>query len=829
MTAKKEVVRLNRVLPRVESPVDYGLTHKQARERLDNGYANFKPASAEKTVAQVFKGHIFTYFNFIFFLLGLFTFLWGSIGNIFFLNIVVINTIIGIVQELRSRATLSKLTFATSPRAAVIREGELINIPSDEAVLDDIVVFSAGQQIYADAITLDGECQVNESLVTGEADEITKTRGDSLLSGSFIVSGECVARLDKVGRDSFVAQLTMDAKKTRNKISSGGMVASLKRLVQIIGIIIVPLGIAMFIFQYRNMLSDDMNYAYNENGQAIVQTIVSDRDEERTIALRTAVDRTVGALVGMIPDGLYLLVSVTLTVSVIKLARKRTLVQEMGCVETLARVNVFCVDKTGTITVPEMDVKDVIPFPGSSLDDDAINALIADYAGNFPAENETMAALQNYINAPPKRNARKTLPFSSSLKYGGVSFQLNESYLLGAPEMILRDSYSKYKNVIEPHSAQGFRVLLLARYDGDIEEKLNERRITPLALILLNNRIRPEAPDTFRFFTEQGVKIIVISGDNPVTVAQIAHDAGITGAERYIDATELTTERQIRRAVKEFVVFGRVTPDQKRKLVRALKREGHTVAMTGDGVNDVLALKDANCSIAMASGSEIASQVADIVLLDSDFSAMPQVVMEGRRVINNLQRSASLFIMKNIFSFLFAAVITIPFQALFPLEGLQFTLYNMMAIGFPSFVLAMEPNHSLVRGKFLANVFRRAMSAGLTSFLALVAVFLLYTFLDISIIEMSSMSVIVITFVGFMMVFGLCIPFNPRRITLMVLMILGFIIGLALFSGFGDILPGEFVRLTTISGSNIWWTIAVCAASIPIFMILNSVVRKTKR
>ena len=819
MPANSDVVRLNKVLPRVEAAADYGLTHVQANERLRNGYANFKPDSAEKTVGQVVRGHVLTYFNLVFFLLGLVTLLWGSIGNIFFLNIVIINTVIGIVQELRSRAALSKLTFMTSPKATVIRDGEAMVIPSDETVLDDIVIFSSGQQIFADAIVLDGECNVNEALVTGESDEIAKTRGTTLLSGSFIVSGECKARLDKVGRDSFVAQLTIDAKKTRNKVSSGGMVSALKRLVQVIGIIIVPLGIAMFVLQYNALLPDSLINGIGEIGQYA---------EYRADALLTSVDRTVGALVGMIPDGLYLLVSITLTVSVLRLAKKRTLIQEMGCVETLARVDVFCVDKTGTITVPEMEVKGIIPLQESRVNMENINTLIADYAGNLPAENETMAALQNYINTAPRRSAIKTLPFSSALKYGGVSFRSNESYLLGAPEMILKSSYSRYKDEIEPHSAQGFRVLLLAHYDADIDGELIERRITPIALILLNNRIRPEAPDTFKFFTKQGVRIVVISGDNPMTVAQIAHDAGIVGADRYIDATQLTTERQIRRAVKEFIVFGRVTPDQKRKLVRAFKREGHTVAMTGDGVNDVLAMKDANCSIAMASGSEVASQVADIVLLDSDFSAMTQVVMEGRRVINNLQRSASLFIMKNIFSFLFAGLITIPIQALFPLEGMQFTLYNLMVIGLPSFVLAMEPNFNILRGKFLVNVFRRAIPAGVTSFIALVAVFILYTFFDISIIAMSTMSVIAITFVGFMMIFRLCIPFNPMRIVLMVVMLVGFIIGLALFSGAGEILPQEFVRLTTLSGGQIGWTVAVCATSIPIFMLMNSLIKQKR-
>ena len=796
MAAKTVSTKLNKVVSRVEAPLEFGLSGQQARERLENGYANVKPESAEKTVAQVLKGHIFTYFNLVFLLLGLCTLFWGFIGNIFFINVVIINTIIGIVQELRSRRALAKLSFITAPNATVIRDGNEMTIPTDKTVLDDIVVFSGDQQIYADAIVLYGECNVNEAMVTGESDEIVKKPGDTLLSGSFVVSGECMARLDKVGRDSFVAQLTLAAKKTKSKLSTGGMVSSLKRLVQVIGIIIVPLGITMFIIQSQ---------AYS---------------------IQNSVDSTVGALVGMIPDGLYLLVSITLTVSVLRLANKRTLVQEMGCVETLSRVDVLCVDKTGTITEPKMEVKGTVLMCEDRFSADDVDSIIADYAGNMSAENETMAAIQAFIQAPATRHAKKTMPFSSALKYGGVTFHDDESYLLGAPERILQSAYVRYKSKIDSYSAQGYRVLLLALYNGDIGDKLDVNRIMPLTLILLSNRIRPEAPGTFKFFAEQGVKILVISGDNPITVSQIAREAGIDGAERFIDAAELTTDRQIKRAVGEYVVFGRVTPDQKRKLVRALKAAGKTVAMTGDGVNDVLALKDANCSIAMASGSEVASQVADIVLLDSDFSAMKSIVMEGRRVINNLQRSASLFIMKNIFSFLYVVIMTIPFQTLFPLEGLHFTLYNTMIIGIPSFILAMEPNKSIVRGKFLINVFKNALPAGLTSFAAMTAIFILYRTYEIPIVEMSTMSVIAITFVGFMMLLRLCNPFNTLRIALLIAMLIGFTIGLLLFSGVIPIpfLP-DFAPLTLLQGSNTLWTIAVCAASIPLFLLLTMVIK----
>ena len=791
MSARIESVKLNKVLPRVEARMEFGLTSQQARDRLENGYGNTKPASAEKTVAQILRDNIFTYLNLVLTVLALCLVAVGSFMNLTFMPVIIINTIIGIAQELRSKRALAKLSFVTAPSATVIRDGNEVTIPTDKTVLDDIAVFAGDQQIYADAIVLYGECNVNEALVTGESDEIVKRPGDMLLSGSFVVSGECLARLDKVGRDSFVAQLTLEAKKTKGKLSVG-MVSTLKRLVQIIGIIIIPVGIAMFI---RQLMQPDI-------------TVV------------VATERTVGALVGMIPDGLYLLVSIALTVSVLRLAGKKTLVQERNCVETLARVNVLCVDKTGTITESKMEVKGIVSMCEGRLSEDELNSIVADYAGNMSAENETMAAIQAFIRVPARRNARKSMPFSSAVKYGGVSFGMDDSYLLGAPERILQSNFSRHRKVIDSYSAQGYRVLLLASYDKDINSPLDSSRVIPLALILLSNRVRPEAPGTFRFFAEQGVKIIVISGDNPMTVSQIAKEAGIEGAERFIDAAELTTDRQIKRAVSEYVVFGRVTPDQKRKLVRALKAAGNTVAMTGDGVNDVLALKDANCSIAMASGSEVASQVSDIVLLNSDFSAMPAVVMEGRRVINNLERSAALFITKNIFSLLFVLSITIPFGSLFPFEASQFTLFNMMLIGAPSFVLAMEANKKIVKGRFLVNVFRNALPAGLTSYFALAAMSYISLQGDLTALEMSTMSLIAIAFVGFLMLYTLCRPLNTLRIALIITMFAGFVIGAIAFGYLGV--------LTVLSGPAIWITVITCLCAVPVYLGLNHLLRSLK-
>jgi len=784
-----QTVKLNRVLPRVAAPADRGLSREQARERLENGYGNTKPDSAERTVGQIFKDNIFTYLNLVLIMLAICVTAVGAYIEVTFMGVVVVNTFIGIIQELRSKRALSKLQFISAPHATVIREGERIRIPSDEAVLDDIAVFSAGQQIYADASVLIGESQVNEALVTGEADEITKTRGDTLLSGSFVVSGECIARLDRVGRDSFVAQLTLEAKKTKGKRAIG-MVAALKRLVQVIGILMVPVGVTMVI---RKMSQTDISFV-------------------------NAIVFTVGALVGMVPDGLYLLVSTTLTVSVMRLAQRKTLVQERNCVETLARVDVLCVDKTGTITETHMEVKGAALLCADRFNYDDINMIMADYAGNMPPDNETMVALQSRysLNTPPKRRVLRIAPFSSATKYSGVSFHNDESYLLGAPERILLSRYDSCRAEIEEHSGRGFRVLLLAMYDRDINRAIDESRVLPLALILLSNRVRAEAPGTFKFFEKQGVKIIVISGDNPVTVSQIALEAGIAGAERYVDAGQLATDRQIKRAVEEYVVFGRVTPDQKRKLVRALKAAGHTVAMTGDGVNDVLALKDANCSIAMASGSEVASQVSDIVLLNSDFSAMPAVVMEGRRVINNIERSAALFLTKNIFSFLVAFVISIILANQFPLSAARFTLFNIFLIGAPSFVLAMEPNRSIVKGRFIVNVLVSALPAGLTDFAALTTLILACARLGIANDEVSTMALYVIAFIGFLFLYKICKPLNALRIALIVTMLVAFVLG-ALFFGY-------IIGLVPLYGQAVWLTVAFCAGSAPLFVILTLII-----
>jgi cation-transporting ATPase E len=565
------------------------------------------------------------------------------------------------------------------------------------------------------------------------------------------------------------------------------MMHALTRLVQVIGFVIIPFGIILYLRQLAL-------------GYTVTESVVS----------------TVAALIGMIPEGLYLLVSVALTVSVIRLAQKKTLVHDMGCIETLARVDVLCVDKTGTITEPVMTVREVSLLCEDRFSMHDVTALLSDYAAAMGSDNETMAALKRTFSETPRRRAVQVLPFSSSAKYSGVTFG-NGTFLLGAPEKILLAEYDAYKNEIEKFSSQGCRVLLLAGYGGSLNDKRVAAEVLPLALVVLTNSIRPEAPATFEFFRKQGVAIKVISGDNPLTVSRVAMEAGIENADQYVDASELTTERKIKNAVRTYTDFGRVTPDQKRKLIRAFKAEGHTVAMTGDGVNDVLALKDADCSIAMASGSDVACQVAQLVLMDSNFSAMPSVVAEGRRVINNIERSAALFLTKNIFSF--ALTLTALIAALkYPITPSQLSLFNITLIGIPSFILALEPNTNLVRGRFLLNALLRALPAGITDFLALLAAILACMHYGVSADEMSTVATIVIAVVGFMMLYRLGRPLNSLRIGLIVSMILLFLLGSFVFTG--------LFTLSRLSPTAIWITVVIAAVSVPLMVMLSWIVRQ---
>ena len=680
----QETKILRKPVARIETTADTGLTQAQVKERMEKGWSNAPVDSPSKTTKEIIISNVFTYFNLIFLVIAVLLLLVGAFRDLTFLPVIICNTLIGIIQEIRSKKVLDKLSVLNAPKATVVREEKLQTIPAEKAVLDDVVKFQAGNQICADATVIDGEVQVNESLLTGESDEITKKPGDTLMSGSFVVSGSCLGRLEQVGADSYISKLTLEAKATKEGEQSE-MIRSLDKLVQIVGFLIIPIGIVLFGQQY--LLGDS--------------------------SIKTSMQAMVAAIIGMIPEGLYLLASVALVVSVMRLATKKVLVHDMKCIETLARVNVLCVDKTGTITENTMKVHDVVflePYEKEELP--PLKELLGDFAHAMSKDNITMAAMQEYFTQGSGQVATSVTSFSSAFKYSSATFHTT-SYVLGAPEFVLRDDYEIYKETIESYGSEGYRVLVFGRYEGTPDGKALTEAVVPYGLVLLANPIRKEAWETFQYFADQGVDIKVISGDNPVTVSKVASQAGIANADNYIDASQLKTPDDIKQAVLKYTVFGRVTPDQKRQFVRALKEAGKTVAMTGDGVNDVLALKEADCSIAMAEGSDAAKNIANVVLLDSNFAAMPEIVNQGRRVVNNIRTAASMFLIKTIFSVLLS-LITIFFGDAYPFEPIQMSLISACAVGIPTFLLAQENNYEKIDHTFLRHVFMNAFPAAVT-------------------------------------------------------------------------------------------------------------------
>ena len=597
-----------------------GLNDEEVNERVINGQTNKPVESGSKSVKQIIFENTFTYFNLIFTVLAILIIIVGSFRDLTFMPVIIANAVIGIVQEIKAKRIVDNLKMLSVRKVTAIRNGKKQDIVPQNLVVDDVVVFKAGDQICADAVVCEGSVMVNESLLTGESDEIEKTAGGSLMSGSFIISGECLARLEKVGEDSYISKLTIQAKKMQDTEQSE-MIRSLDNLVKIVGIAIIPIGVILFIMSF--FVQHD--------------------------SFRESIVSMVAAVIGMIPEGLYLLASVALVVSTIRLASKKVLLHDMKCIETLARVNVLCVDKTGTITDNTMKVREFVNI-SNDIDNDIVEMEIGDFAKSQSKDNITMEAIKEFFKKNNGRKAVSMTGFSSVTKYSSVTFD-DCSYVIGAPEFVLKEKFADYESDINEYASKGIRVVVFGKYNEKIDGGELKYGIEPHAYILLANPLRKSVKETFGYFKEQGVKIKVISGDNPVTVSEVARQAGIDNAEEYIDASTLETVEDMEQAILKYTVFGRVKPNQKREFVNALKKNGNTVAMTGDGVNDILALKDADCSIAMASGSEAAAQSAKLVLLDSDFSCMPDVVYEGRRVVNNIERSASLFLVKNIFSF----------------------------------------------------------------------------------------------------------------------------------------------------------------------------------
>ena len=806
-------------LIRVKPSLSKGLSAEAVQNRIANGAINTPVDADTLTLKDIIKENVFTYFNLIFLIIAILLIVVGSFRDLTFLPVVIANACIGIIQEWRSKKTLDKLTILSAPKTKVLREGEEVILPSDELVLDDLVIFEAGNQIPADAVVQEGEVQVNESLLTGEADEILKKPGDELLSGSFIVSGWCKARLDRVGEDSYISKLTLEAK-AHNREEQSEMIRALDRLVKFVGILIIPISILLFSQQYY----------INEQ------------------SFRSSVTATVAAVIGMIPEGLYLLASVAMAVSAMRLAMGKVLVHNMKSIETLARVDVLCVDKTGTITENTMSVKRAIPLhpiekraentaeekiqetadqpadtgalsmaeqaagtsesetvsaseagvqaadPEAGVHDAqaqqipvqepeftpeelaSLELQLGDFVAGMSSDNATMKAMQSYFQKHTGKRPDQVFTFSSAFKYSGAVFG-EKNFVLGAPEFLLRSSYADYQPLFEKYSSQGYRVLVFGEYQGNLDGKALTAPVLPRGMVLLANPVREKAPETFRYFEEQGVTIKVISGDNPVTVSEVAKEAGIAWADRYVDASTLQTEEEILEAAEEYTVFGRVTPDQKRQLVATLKQHGHTVAMTGDGVNDVLALKDADCSIAMASGSDAAAHAAQMVLLESDFSKMPSVVAEGRRVVNNIERTASLFLVKNIFSILMS-VFSILFMMNYPLEPSQVSLISMFTIGIPAFMMSLEQNTNQIRGHFLSNVFFRALPAGITDFGVISGLVVFCQEFNVNDSDLSTSCTILLAIVGIMILYRIASPMTKYHWVLWFAMIFGILFGM---------------------------------------------------
>ncbi|EWM54037.1 cation-translocating P-type ATPase [Ruminococcus flavefaciens] len=735
---------------RIKADYDKGLSSSQIKQRMEEGLDNKPVESPSKTVKEIIADNVFTYFNLIFVIISVLLIVVGSYRDLTFMPVIIANALIGIIQELRSKSVLDKISVLNAPVTSVVRDGEVITVPSKDLVLDDIVIFKAGNQICADAIVVDGNVSVNESLLTGESDEITKKPGDTLMSGSYIVSGTCRARLEKVGRHSYISKLTLQAKKTR-KGEQSEMIRSLNRIVKFAGVAIIPIGFILF---YQAFYIN--HYTIKESVQSMV-----------------------AAVIGMIPEGLFLLASVSLVISAMKLAINKVLVHDMKCIETLARVDVLCVDKTGTITENEMTVSDVIRA-SEEYSEDTVLGLLSDFAAAQDADNQTMNALKKHFHRPAGRIAISTTGFSSEFKYSSVTFD-REAFVIGAPEFVLKERLAEYKERIDEFSRKGYRVLAFGKYSGIPDGKELLSAVDPVCFVILSNPIRENAPETFRYFAEQGVEIKVISGDNPVTVSEVAKQAGIKNAGEYIDATTLNTDSAIKDAVTRYTVFGRVTPEQKRKFVRALKKAGKTVAMTGDGVNDVLALKDADCSVAMASGSDVAAQAAQLVLLESDFSKMPDVVAEGRKVVNNLERSGSLFIVKNIFSIILA-IMSICFGMKYPMEPSQISLISVFTIGLPAFFLSFMPNKDLIRGRFITNILLKALPAALTDVIIVGAMIYFGNIFSVGPTDIATASTILMSIVGMMIVYQISKPLDVYKLGIWIFCGVGLVCCMIFFS-----------------------------------------------
>lgn len=730
-----------------------GLSESDVLKRVKDGLTNTGSNVSTKSVSQIVKDNLFTLFNIVNFVLALAIAYTGSFKNLTFMCVVLSNLIIGIVQEIRSKKTIDKLSILSASKVSAIRDGKEKKINTEDLVQDDIIILNQGDQIPSDSIFLGGECQVNESLLTGESDYIDKRKGDSLYSGSYVVSGRCKARVKHVGKSNYAYSIYKEAKNIK-KVSSE-MMKTFKRIILTISIFIFPIGFFLFL----NQLSSNSD-------------------------INSAIVSTAAALIGMIPDGLILLTSTVSAVSVIRLSKYKVLVQELYCIETLARVDVMCLDKTGTLTEGTMYVDDLVPIENSKKED--IEKYLSFFVNSSLDNNPTLMALkQKYkdiLDETKLKKADQIVPFSSEKKWSGVYFKEYGSFLIGAAEFIFSPKDPFYKEIMKSLDVYGKenRVIVLAQSSEEFKNKNLPQNLRPLAYILIKDTLRKDAKETIGYFGKQDVEIKVISGDNARTVSSIAKTVGVKNSEKFIDLSKIKDEDDLEKIALEYTIFGRVTPAQKQKILKALKKKGHTVAMVGDGVNDVLALKEADCSVALASGSSAAKSVSQLVLLNSDFSSMPKVLYEGRRTINNIQRSAPLFLVKTIYSTILS-ILFLFVRLKYPFEPIQMSFTSLLTIGIPSFVLALEPNKNRVTGIFLHNIMKKAVPGGLTVVLSVVLISLISKIFGISNDNISTLCVISASFVGFLFLFSISRPFNLLRKFLFTLMCAGMLMGVIFF------------------------------------------------
>ena len=726
---------MNNNVKRYEANINVGLTSEQVTSRLNDGLYNFDTTVKTKSIKEIIISNVFTLFNLINIILGILVFIVGSIKNVLFLGVIFCNILIGIIQEIRSKKIIDKLSIISSTKSTVLRNGKKVEVDINNIVLDDIIIFELGNQIVVDSYILNGSVEVNESFITGEADTVIKKSGDLLLSGSFIVSGGAICRVEHIGYENYTSTISSEAKYIK-KVNSEIM-NSLNKIIKIISYFIFPLGILLFLHQ----MSIDGN------------------------SINNAIINTVAAIIGMIPEGLVLLTSTVLAVSVIRISKYNCLVQDLFSIETLSRVDTLCLDKTGTLTEGILEVIDVYIYNNNYN----IKNILSSMIGAFDYFNSTLDAIKDKYGSDKIYKAQEVINFSSERKYSAVHFMNEGTFVLGAPEIILKNIPFDLKEKINANSK--YRILLLGKTTS-----LDIQNTIPIALIFIKDKIRNSASETLKYFYSQGVDIKIISGDNPLTVASVASECGLSNIN-YIDARTLLTDNEIKCALNKYNIFGRVTPAQKKKIIISLKELGHTVAMVGDGVNDVLALKESDCSVALANGSDATRNVSQFELLDSNFSSMPKVVLEGRRTINNIERSATLFLVKTIYSFILC-LLFIFINKPYPFVPIQLTLTSVLTIGIPSFVLALEPNNERIKGNFLYNVIASSLPTALTIVFNIIIIMVLSSIFKFSVVQSSTLCVILTGFTGFTLLYHLCKPFNIIRFVLFFSNLVAFIFGI---------------------------------------------------